>query len=152
MSVPAIVDQATLQWALQKKIGDTLEYRDDQGATFKVRLAATVAGSILQGQLLISERQFIRRFANHAGYRYFLIDAPVSAADAVATHLSRALQDRGLEIVPAWRRLAEFQEVQNTYLSIFQVLGGLGWLLGTAGLGNYRRAQCARAAARVRAA
>ena len=32
-------------------------------------------------------------------------------------------------------RLAAFQEVQNTYLSIFQLLGGLGLLLGTVGLG-----------------
>jgi ABC-type antimicrobial peptide transport system permease subunit len=45
------------------------------------------------------------------------------------------LQDRGLELTPAWRRLAQFQAVENSYLSIFQVLGGLGWLLGTAGLG-----------------
>ena len=37
--------------------------------------------------------------------------------------------------MPAWRRLAEFQAVENTYLGIFQALGGLGLLLGTAGLG-----------------
>jgi ABC-type antimicrobial peptide transport system permease subunit len=39
-----------------------------------------------------------------------------------------------LELTPASRRLAEFQAVENTYLSIFQALGGLGLLLGTAGL------------------
>ena len=43
--------------------------------------------------------------------------------------------DRGLELTPAVKRLAEFNEVENTYLSIFQVLGGLGMLLGSAGLG-----------------
>jgi len=32
------------------------------------------------------------------------------------------------------RRLAEFLAVQNTYLSTFQSLGGIGLLLGTAGL------------------
>jgi putative ABC transport system permease protein len=33
------------------------------------------------------------------------------------------------------RRLNEFNAVQNTYLSTFQILGGLGLLLGSAGLG-----------------
>jgi putative ABC transport system permease protein len=32
-------------------------------------------------------------------------------------------------------RLAEFHRVENTYLSTFQTLGGLGLLLGTMGLG-----------------
>jgi ABC-type lipoprotein release transport system permease subunit len=134
-AVPAIVDQSTLQWALQKKIGDTLEYRDERGARFIVRLSASIAGSILQGQLVIGEKRFIEKFPSQAGYRFFLIDAPTARVAAVAEHLSRALQDHGMELTPASRRLAEFQAVENSYLSIFQVLGGLGWLLGTAGLG-----------------
>jgi ABC-type antimicrobial peptide transport system permease subunit len=32
-------------------------------------------------------------------------------------------------------RLAAFHEVENTYISIFHLLGGLGVLLGSAGLG-----------------
>ena len=31
--------------------------------------------------------------------------------------------------------MSELQEVENTYLSIFQGLGGLGMLIGTCGLG-----------------
>jgi ABC-type lipoprotein release transport system permease subunit len=133
-AVPAIVDQATLQWALQKKIGDTIEYPDERGAPFRIRLAATVTGSILQGQLVISERRFLEKYPSHGGYRFFLIDAPVARVPQISAELSRALQDRGLEVVPAWRRLAQLQAVENTYLSIFQVLGGLGLLLGSAGL------------------
>jgi len=49
--------------------------------------------------------------------------------------LARGLADLGLELSPAPRRLAEFNAVQNTYLSTFQLLGGLGFLLGSAGLG-----------------
>jgi ABC-type antimicrobial peptide transport system permease subunit len=45
------------------------------------------------------------------------------------------LQDRGLELIPAADRLNAFNAVQNTYLDTFQVLGGLGLLLGSAGLG-----------------
>lgn len=45
------------------------------------------------------------------------------------------LEDEGLAVRPAAARLAEFQAVQNTFLAIFEVLGGLGVVLGTLGLG-----------------
>jgi ABC-type antimicrobial peptide transport system permease subunit len=65
----------------------------------------------------------------------FLIDCPSNALPQVSAELSRALQDYGFEVTPAARRLAAFNAVQNTYLNTFQVLGGLGLLLGSAGLG-----------------
>jgi ABC-type antimicrobial peptide transport system permease subunit len=65
----------------------------------------------------------------------FLIDAPSNAAPLVSATLSRALQDVGLELTPAAERLNAFNAVQNTYLGTFQILGGLGLLLGSAGLG-----------------
>jgi ABC-type lipoprotein release transport system permease subunit len=132
--VPGIVDANTLQWALQKKLGDVIEYRDDRGQPLKVRLVATVGGSILQGSILISQSRFVRHFPGNSGYRYFLIDAPREKAEAVRAELSRALTDRGLEVTTTARRLGEFQAVENTYLAIFQALGGLGLLLGSAGL------------------
>ncbi len=132
--VAGIVDANTLQWALQKKLGDAIEYRNDGGQTFRVKLVAAVSGSMLQGNILISEEEFVRQFPNQGGYRAFLVDAPTAKADAVRTELSRALQDRGLELTTTAQRLGEFQAVENTYLAIFQVLGGLGMLLGSAGL------------------
>ena len=133
--VPAIGDANSIQWALGKKVGDTLEYTDDHGRTFKLRLVGAVANSILQGSLLIDETQFIKRFPNEGGYRMFLLDMPQSAATKVSATLSRALQDAGLEITSAERRMDAFNAVQNTYLGTFQILGGLGLLLGSAGLG-----------------
>ena len=100
-----------------------------------IRIVGVVANSILQGSLLVSEQQFVERFPYTGGYRAFLIDAPKGRAGQVAEVLSRALQERGLEVVPAWRRLQDFLEVENTYLAIFQALGGLGLVLGSAGLG-----------------
>ena len=132
--VPGIVDANTLQWALQKAIGDTIEYRDDRGQPFRVRVVATVTGSMLQGNVLIAEDVFVQHFPDSGGYRYFLIAAAAEKTRALREHLSRQLSDRGLEIVSASQRLGEFQAVENTYLSIFQALGGLGLLLGSAGL------------------
>ena len=134
-AIPAIADEASILWALGKKLGDTLTYTDDRGGTFRVRLVGALANSILQGSLLIAEDEFVARFPSESGYRMFLIDAPSKTAPGVATALGRALRDYGLELTPATQRLAEFNAVQNTYLATFQVLGGLGLLLGSAGLG-----------------
>jgi ABC-type antimicrobial peptide transport system permease subunit len=133
--VPAIGDLNSILWAMGKKVGDTLDYVDERGQPFKVRIVGAVANSILQGSLLIGEEDFKRRFPGESGYRMFLIDAPSNRVAAVSAMLSRALQDAGLELTPAPRRLAAFNAVQNTYLNTFQVLGGLGLLLGSAGLG-----------------
>jgi ABC-type antimicrobial peptide transport system permease subunit len=119
---------------MQKKLGDTVEYQDERGQPFKVRIVATLAGSMLQGNIVVAEQHLVEKYPSSGGYRFFLIDAPADRAAAVAEELSRALQDRGLAVTAASRRLAEFQAVENTYLSIFQALGGLGLLLGTAGL------------------
>ncbi|HEY0549099.1 MAG TPA: ABC transporter permease, partial [Verrucomicrobiae bacterium] len=134
-STPAVSDAASIQWALHKKIGDTLSYRDEHGSDFDVRLAGGLANSILQGSLIIDETEFTRRFPSVSGYRMFLIDCPSNALSQVSAELTRALQDYGFEATPAAQRLAAFNAVQNTYLSTFQVLGGLGLLLGSAGLG-----------------
>jgi ABC-type antimicrobial peptide transport system permease subunit len=133
--IPAIGDAASIQWALGKKVGETLSYTDERGREFKLRIVGAVANSILQGNLIISEENFIRRFPSESGYRIFLIDAPSKELNKVSAHLSRALQDFGLELTEADKRLNAFNAVQNTYLSTFQILGGLGLLLGTAGLG-----------------
>jgi ABC-type antimicrobial peptide transport system permease subunit len=133
--IPAIGDANSIQWALGKKIGDTIDYVDEQGRLFKVRLVGAVANSILQGSLLIDEAEFVKRFPGESGYRMFLIDAPSNGVPQVSATLSRALQDVGLELTPAAERLNAFNAVQNTYLGTFQILGGLGLLLGSAGLG-----------------
>ena len=134
-AVPGVVDANTLQWAMQKKIGDVIEIPGERGAPARIQIAATVSGSVLQGLVIIPERDFVAKFPNTAGTRFFLVDCPREKMDAVREHLTRQLGDRGLELTPAVKRLAEFNEVENTYLSIFQVLGGLGMLLGSAGLG-----------------
>jgi ABC-type antimicrobial peptide transport system permease subunit len=133
--VPAVGDANSIKWALGRKVGDTLDYIDEQGNAFKIRIAGAVANSILQGSIIIDERAFVQRFPGEGGYRMFFIDAPSNTVSEVSATLSRALQDVGLELTPAAKRLAQFNAVQNTYLNTFQVLGGLGLLIGTAGLG-----------------
>jgi len=133
--IAAIADEASILWALGKKLGDTVDFTDERGQPFKVRLVASLAGSVLQGNLIIAEDEFTARYPGEAGYRFFLVDAPPERTADVSAALTQALRDAGLELTPTTRRLAQFNAVQNTYLGTFQVLGGLGLLLGSAGLG-----------------
>jgi putative ABC transport system permease protein len=133
--IPAIGDLNSILWAMGKKVGDTLAYTDERGREFHVRIVGAVANSILQGNLLIDETAFSQRFPSEPGYRMFLIDAPDDRIANVAAALSRALGDAGLELTPSADRLDQFNAVQNTYLGTFQILGGLGLILGSVGLG-----------------
>jgi ABC-type antimicrobial peptide transport system permease subunit len=95
---------------------------------------ALLADSIFQGDLLISEANFLKHFPDTSGYRFFLVDCPAERSAAVRGALERNLGDYGFAVQTTAARLAEFLAVQNTYLSTFQSLGGLGLLLGTLGL------------------
>ncbi len=132
--IPAVADQNTVLWALHKKLGDALVYEARDGEAVPVRLSALLANSMLQGRVIVSEENFLRLYPDAGGYRAFLIDCPAGRAEAVRELLTKQMRNRGMEVVPAAARLAEFNAVQNTYLSIFTTLGGLGILLGTVGL------------------
>ena len=134
-AVPAIGDAASMQWALHLKLGETLPFTDEQGRRFNIRLVASLNNSILQGSLVVDERELARRFPTESGAQYFLIDTPAAGKDQVSAHLSKGLQDYGFESVSTVDRLNQFNGVQNTYLNTFQLLGGLGVILGSVGLG-----------------
>ena len=134
-AVAAIGDEATVRWALGKSIGDEIEYTGEKGRKFRLIIVAMLKNSILQGSLLIAEDEFIKRFPGEEGYRMLLIDAPADRSGTVSERLSGRLKDYGLEITATGRRLAVFSAVENTYLSIFQLLGSLGLILGSVGLG-----------------
>ena len=134
-SIPAIADMNTAMWGLGIGVGDTLSYKDAGGAEFKVKLVGLLAGSVLQGKVIISEKNFLAKLPDAAGYRFFLLDAPVAKAKDVSADLTKQLEQRGLALELANDRFNAFSAVQNTYIGIFTVLGGLGVLLGTAGIG-----------------
>lgn len=133
--IPVVADENTVVWALGKSLGSSIAFVDDHGALIRLRIVGILANSILQGALVMEEARFVRHFPRHAGYQVYLVDAPASRADAVAQELARGLEDVGFDATPATERLAAFNAVEDTYLSIFAVLGGLGLLLGSAGLG-----------------
>lgn len=134
-TIPAVADLSVIVWGLGKAVGDTLTYVDEKGGTFRIKLVGGLANSVFQGNVIISEKYFIQKYPSISGYRLFLIEAPIEKKDEVSAILSRVMQDQGMDLVPASTRLAEFNKVQNTYLSIFLILGSFGLLLGSVGLG-----------------
>jgi hypothetical protein len=136
--IPAIADATSLQYVLHASVGDTFAMDIGRAQPLVLRFVAALSDSVLQGQLVISEDNFTRLFPAQQGYRLFLIDDPAvsdrAAAEALATTLERELAPFGFDATSTVERLASFHRVENTYLSTFQTLGGLGLLLGTVGL------------------
>ena len=134
-AIPAICDDQALTYILGLKLGDTMSLADEHGAVRKIKFVATLQNSILQGSVLISEENFLKLYPSLSGYSAFLIDAPFEKSAETAKGLAHALEVEGFDPIPAAERLARFNAVENTYLSTFQALGGLGMLLGSLGLG-----------------
>ena len=133
--VPAIVDQTSLQYVLHAAVGDTITIDADTARPIDLLIVASLDDSVLQGEILIGDAAFQRLFPEIAGYRVFLIDAGQGeAADAASQELERALEPFGFDAQSTRARLDAFHRVENTYLSTFQALGGLGLVLGCFGL------------------
>ena len=134
-AVHGIADENTIRWSLHASLGDTIAYTDEQGRPMLVRLVGELAGSILQGSVIIGRRAFDEHFPSAGGYRFFLLDVPADRVQDVRAELTARRNEQGLALTPTADRLADLQSVENSYLAIFQVLGGLALLLGSAGLG-----------------
>ncbi len=131
--VPGFADQAVITWGLGLAPGEAVRYEDEAGRAFRVRLAAGLRPSILQGYVLIDEAELLRRFPSTEGARFLLVDTPAGRERAVRDELLRGLADLGPGLALSTDRLASFATVQNTYLSVFLALGGLGLAVGALG-------------------
>jgi putative ABC transport system permease protein len=132
-AIPVIADANSMTYVLHRALGDDIVI-NHRGQLITLRLVAALSDSVLQGELLMSEANFLKLFPEQGGYQFLLVAAPPDRAEAVARTIDDRLSDFGADAVPAGERLAEFHKVENTYLSTFQTLGGLGLLLGTIGL------------------
>ena len=133
--IPGFADQTVIQWGLLKNIGDTLLYSDESGKILKIKLMGGLDNSIFQGNILVSAELFTQYFPSVGGSRVMLIDGTFAERSKISNRLEYLFQDYGMVVTPASERLAQFNSVENTYLSVFMLLGGLGLIIGTIGLG-----------------
>ena len=137
--IPAIIDQATAQWALKVGgVGAKFKVPDDDYADVEYEIVGLLAPGILQGSVLISERAFEAAYPRRSGYGLALLAASAPGSATTSADLDRRAAavwaDAGVLLEPAVVRLARLAAVQNTFLAGFQTLGLLGLLLGTAGV------------------
>ena len=136
-AIPAIADATSLQYVLHVAVGDELMIDTDTARPLRLRIVGALDDSVLQGELLIAESAFLATFPDIEGYRALFVEvaAPTPARlDDVTRGLEDRLDQFGLDVEDSARKLDAFHRVENTYLSTFQSLGGLGLLLGTLGL------------------
>ena len=93
-----------------------------------------LSDSILQSELVMSEVNFLELFPDQEGFQRLLADVPPGAAARVAQAIEDGARDLGAHVTTTAEQLAGFHRVENTYISTFQALGGLGLLVGTIGL------------------
>lgn len=134
--IPAVADETVIKWGLGLSLGDTLAYTNDHGKKIVIQLVAGLANSIFQGNILISDSSFYANYPSNSGSSILLVENnKTEEPGSVQDELKEALRDYGIEINTALDRLSAFNAVENTYLSIFLVMGAFGLLLGTVGLG-----------------
>jgi ABC-type antimicrobial peptide transport system permease subunit len=147
-TIPVLGDLNTLTYSLKKGIGQTIEVPADrpegEQPEYTLEVAGMFDGSVFQGVLLMSDENFQKLYPDRSGYQYFLIGSQDiekdrfknTEIDGLSMLLETELADAGFDAERVGKRLDDFLAVQNTYLSTFQTLGGLGLLLGTFGLGT----------------
>ena len=128
-----IADENSLRWILHHNPDEEFLVQDEFGNPLSLHLH-TLENSLFQSQLIISESNFTKYFPSQSGYQFFLIKTPPELREETAQVLEKGLGDYGFDLTSASARLASYRAVENTYISTFQSLGGLGVLLGTFGL------------------
>ncbi len=142
-TVPIILDSNTAMYSLHlyKGVGEIYEMDDGRGSVIRCKIVALLSNSILQGDIIMGEKNLLELFPEVSGYRYFLVDISgarrslLGQKDDTDRILMDTLGDYGLTIERTTDRLNRLFAIQNTYLSTFRSLGGFGLILGTFGLG-----------------
>ncbi len=133
-STPVILEINTALWQLKTFLGGTITVPDGTGKDVKLRVVGLLQDSVFQSELIVSDASFRKLYPLEEGYRLFLIDAPADKRERVGQLLETGLRANGLTVTPTADRVQSYQAVIGAYLSTFQLLGGLGLLLGVLGL------------------
>jgi putative ABC transport system permease protein len=135
-AVPVIADANSMTYVLHRSLGDEIVVSGDNGEQIRLRLVAALSDSIFQSELLMSDEYFLKLLPDESGYSFFLMEMAAGVVSTAPGVLEEQLSDFGFDVVSTADRLAGFHRVENTYLSTFQTLGGLGLVLGTLGLAS----------------
>jgi putative ABC transport system permease protein len=127
----ALVEQNSLQWMLKKSVGDTIVLPNGRGQDTAFKIVGSLTDSPFQSELIIAERSFKKLYPTDEGFRRFLLTMP---RGDVSDLLEAGFSANGLTVTSIRERITGYQAVIGAYLTLFQLLGAFGLLLGVAGL------------------
>jgi len=85
--------------------------------------------------VLIGKKKFRKVLSFCSGSQVLLVDGNSVLTDLYKSSLKERLGNHGVNIEKTSDRLVSFYKVTNTYLSVFEVFGAFGMIIGVAGLG-----------------
>ncbi|HEV3117308.1 MAG TPA: FtsX-like permease family protein, partial [Gemmataceae bacterium] len=133
-AIPVFGEANTVEWILHSGLGKEIKALDGGGQEVRLHVAGLLQNSFFQSELLLSAGNFLKLYPREEGYSFFLIQTPAERVNEVRGVLETALASHGFTVTPTAQRLEAYLAVENTYLSTFQALGGLGLVLGALGL------------------
>ncbi len=134
-TIYGVADQTVLDWGLKKSIGDTLKIKTESGQILDIVIAGGLESSVFQGYLLVNKENVLKFFPSVSGNSLFLAEGKSENTQKYIELLENRFENYGITVSTTSERLSSFFKVTNTYLSVFTILGGLGLILGIAGLG-----------------
>jgi hypothetical protein len=107
------------------------------GVPVRLRAVGTLADSVLDDALAMSEQDFLNLFPLEPGYRTLLLEAPAERVDEVGARLIRSLAPFGVTVERPNERLERLQAVHRQLSGLTLGLVATGLLLAVAGLTTY---------------
>ena len=111
--IPCVLDQATAQWALKiGGVGDRFTMPGDDGEPIALEIVGLLEPGILQGSVIVGERDFERMFPRRSGYSVALVEAPAGwrpatgGEDPVTGAIAAAWADAAATVQTADSRFA----------------------------------------------
>ncbi len=147
--IPAIADANTIEYILHLSVGSEMTIHGDGGTPVRLRLVAALKDSIFQGELLISESNFLRLFPEHQGYQFFLLDLPPARSAGLRKPLQEALSDWGFKIESSQEHLSALPSRRKYLFVHIPIARSARACFGDAGFGNRSAAQRPRTAAGI---
>jgi len=135
--VPAIGDYNTVVWILGLEVGSTIQIQDGQGNDVDLRIVGIIKNSIFQGSLFIWDEWFNSLYPTEPGYTLFLFRFTSDSyfLETRMQGLELELSEYGFEARSVEDQVVENIDIENTYISVFQVLLIFGVIIGTLGVG-----------------
>jgi hypothetical protein len=130
--VPVIAGARAAAAAFNRGLGDDIVIQA-AGQPVRLRIVATLADSLLDDALVMSDAHFTELFPDDEGYRMLLVEAPAAVAEVTA-QLGGRLRSAGVDVEPAAARLDRLRRAASSGEHALAAFGGLAMVTALSGV------------------